>query len=61
VSGLSRIQTPAGAPGLEDGRTWLLVGVDAEIVNIAQNIWKVTRDYKASGAGGWDTDIYDHA
>jgi len=56
LDGLGRIQSPAGAPSLPDGRNWLLVGVDAE--RVGTSTWKVTREYRASGAGGWDAEIY---
>jgi len=56
LDGLGRIQTPPGAPSLPNNRNWLLVGVDAERVGTAT--WKVTREYRASGAGGWDLEIY---
>ena len=54
--GIGRIQSPPGAPGLPDDRNWLLVGIDAEKVGASS--WKVTREYRASGAGGWDPEIY---
>lgn len=59
LSGLGRIQTPAGAPSLPDNRNWLLVGIDAE--RVGTSTWKVTREYRASGAGGWDPEIYSKA
>ena len=54
---LGRITTPAGAPALPDGRNWLLVGIDAE-QQVSVGTFKVTREYRASAAGGWDPDIY---
>ncbi len=59
LGGLGRIQTPPGAPSLPDNRNWLLVGIDAERVGTSS--WKVTREYRASGAGGWDAEIYSKA
>ena len=59
LDGLGRIQTPSGAPSLPDERNWLLVGIDAERVGTSS--WKVTREYRASGAGGWDPEIYSKA
>ena len=59
LDGLGRIQTPAGAPSLPDQRNWLLVGIDAERVGTSS--WKVTKEYRASGAGGWDPEIYSKA
>ena len=56
LDGIGRIETPPGAPGLPDNRNWLLVGIDAERVGTSS--WKVTREYRASGAGGWDPEIY---
>jgi hypothetical protein len=57
LGGIGRIQSPPGAPSLPDGRNWLLVGVDAE--RVGSSTWKVTREYRASGAGGWDREIYN--
>ena len=56
---LGRIAAPPKAPPLPDSRTWLLVGIDGE--RVGQGRWKVTREYRASGAGGWDTTIYSKA
>lgn len=56
LSNLGRIETPPYAPYLENGRNWLLVGIDGE--RIGPSYWKVTREYRASAAGGWDQDIY---
>lgn len=59
LSGLGRIATPPSAPSLPDNRNWLLVGIDGE--RVGNDRWKVTREYRASGAGGWDPVIYAHA
>ena len=56
LSGLGSIQTPPGAPPLENGRNWLLVGIDGE--RVADQSWKTSREYRASRAGGWDSLIY---
>ena len=56
LSGLGGIQTPPGAPPLNNGRNWLLVGVDAE--RVADQAWKTSCEYRASRAGGWDSLIY---
>ncbi|XHR27553.1 MAG: hypothetical protein ACFUZC_16605 [Chthoniobacteraceae bacterium] len=56
LSGVGFIATPSNAPGLSDARTWLLVGVDGE--KTGTSMWKVTREYRASGPGGWDTFLY---
>ena len=61
LSNLGRIESPPGAPALADGRTWLVIGIDAERTAFGANLWKVTREYRASAAGGWDEDIYSHA
>jgi hypothetical protein len=61
LSGLGRIETPPNAPTLEDNKNWLCVGVDAERTAYGYTLWKVTREYRASAAGGWDPDIYSTA
>jgi hypothetical protein len=59
LANLGRIVTPQYAPTLPDRRNWLLVGIDAE-EQISSNgtAFKVTREYRASGAGGWEPEIY---
>ena len=59
LANLGRIATPSGAPSLPNGRNWLMTGIDGERIDNAR--WKVTREYRASGAGGWDQDIYSKA
>ena len=61
LANLGRIVSPPGAPALPNGRTWLCVGIDGERTAYGMNKWKVTREYRASAAGGWDTDIYSKA
>ena len=61
LKNLGRIDTPQGAPALENGKNWLCVGIDAERTAYGYTLWKVTREYRASAAGGWDTDIYSKA
>ena len=61
LENLGRIDSPANAPSLEDNKNWLCVGIDAERTAFGQALWKVSRDYRASAAGGWDPDIYSTA
>ena len=61
LKNLGCIASPANAPALDANRTWLLVGVDGERTAYGNTLWKVTREYRASAAGGWDTDIYKAA
>jgi len=58
LDNLGHIEQPPGAPALPDGRNWLCVGVDGERTAFGANLWKVSREYRASAAGGWDPDIY---
>ena len=58
---LGKIASPANAPTLPNSRTWLCVGIDGERTAFGNSRWKVTREYRASAPGGWDTDIYDAA
>lgn len=59
LANLGRLSKPSHAPALPDSRDWLLVGIDAERVGTGR--WKVTREYRASAAGGWDKEIYSKA
>jgi hypothetical protein len=41
---------------LKNGRTWLLVAIDAE--KLATDLWRVTKTLRSSADGGWNTTIY---
>jgi hypothetical protein len=54
---LGKITQPFGAPPpLRRGGNWLLVGVNA-VVDV-EGRWDTTYEYRASGEGGWNRDIY---
>lgn len=57
LNNLGRIASPPYAPSLPNGRNWLLVGIDAERTGPSGR-WRVTREYRASGQGGWDQELY---
>lgn len=57
LSNLGRIDSPSYAPSLPNSRNWLLVGIDAERTG-ASGRWRVTREYRASGPGGWNEELY---
>jgi hypothetical protein len=47
---------------LRGGRTWMLAAIDAEkLGNNSGAMWRVTKTYRSSGEGGWNTDIYNNA
>jgi hypothetical protein len=47
---------------LRGGRTWMLVSVDAEKLGVGTSAsWRVTKTYRSSGEGGWNTDIYNNS
>ena len=54
---LGKIVQPLGnPPQLRRGGNWLLVGVNATVD--ADGKWDTTYEYRASGEGGWNSDIY---
>lgn len=54
---LGKIVQPFGTPPpLRRGGNWLLVGVNAVVD--AEGRWDTTYEYRASGEGGWNADIY---
>lgn len=61
LSALAKISKPPNAPTLADNRNWLCVGIDAERIAYGGERWKITREYRASAAGGWDPEIYSKA
>jgi hypothetical protein len=55
IRALGRIDSPPRAPALPNGRTWLIVGVDAEKIG---DEWRQTTTYRASMDFGWDEQLY---
>jgi hypothetical protein len=53
---IGTIQSVSNAPSLPSGSNWMLVGCNAEA--LANGKWRITREYRASGRGGWNKDIY---
>jgi hypothetical protein len=41
---------------LKGGRTWLLVAIDAE--KLSTSAWRVSKTFRSSSDGGWNTTIY---
>jgi len=57
LGNLGKIVQPLGAPpALRGGGNWLLVGVNAAVDS--EGRWDTTYEYRASGEGGWNRDIY---
>lgn len=56
LNGVGKINNPAGAPMPSGGRNWLFVGAQ---VNEVGNGYEYTLEYRLSGPGGWDEDLYD--
>jgi len=57
VQSIGQIDNPSGSqPGLDEGRNWLLNGVTQTQEGSA---YRIEREWLASDAGGWDSDIYN--
>ena len=56
LSDVGKIAEPEGAPGITEGSNWLFVGCTAEALTNGK--WRISREYRASGTKGWDSDIY---
>lgn len=57
LSGVGMIASPQGTiPHLPSGIDFLLSGVTADPVSA--KVWRVTREYRGSGAGGWSSSLY---
>ena len=47
---------PSGAPALPSGYNWIYDGIRGR--KTGNGNWRVTKSYRCSGDGGWDTDLY---
>jgi len=56
LSNVGKIGSPQGNIPALGGRTFLLVGAQADPV--APNMWRVTREWRGSGPQGWSQDLY---
>lgn len=56
LKALGKIAAPPKAPELADNANWLLTGVDASVDSDGN--WEITNEYRSSGPGGWNPDIY---
>ncbi len=58
ISQLGEIDGPEGSPpSLGGGKNWLYYSLRYEQRG---EVYQVTKEWKASGRGGWNTDIYSH-
>jgi len=57
LSRLGKISSPAGAPTLPSGATWMLTGASGN--SGADGKWSNSYEYMSSGPAGWNTDIYN--
>jgi hypothetical protein len=53
---LGKIATVSSAPTLPNGGTWLFAGCNFSALQNSK--WRVSREYRASGKGGWNEDLY---
>ena len=53
---LGKIATVSNAPTLANGGNWLFAGCNFSALQNAK--WRVSREYRASGKGGWNVDLY---
>jgi hypothetical protein len=56
MSDIGKIATISNAPTLPTGANWLLTGMNATA--IADGRWKISKEYRASGQGGWESTLY---
>jgi hypothetical protein len=56
MSSIGKIATISNAPTLPTGANWLLTGMNATA--IADGKWKISKEYRASGEGGWESALY---
>jgi len=53
---LGKIATVINAPSLPKGGNWLFSGCN--FTALPNSKWRVSREYRASAAGGWNEDLY---
>jgi hypothetical protein len=53
---LGKIATVSNAPTLPSGGNWLFSGCNFSALQNSK--WRVSREYRASGKGGWNEDLY---
>lgn len=56
LTNLGKIATLTNAPTLPSGANWLLAGCN--FTALQNGKWRVAREYRASGKGGWNSDLY---
>ena len=56
LSQLGRVVTVSNAPTCAPGGNWLFSGCNFSALQ--NNKWRVSREYRASGRGGWNADLY---
>jgi len=56
LSGLGKIATISNTPTLPSGGNWLFSGCNFSALQNSK--WRISREYRASGKGGWDTELY---
>lgn len=58
VAGVGKIDTPPGAPTLTGDQNWIFLGATSRRQGGA---YETSREWRASGLGGWDVDLYGNA
>jgi hypothetical protein len=53
---LGKIATVTNAPTLPSGGDWLFSGCNFSALQNSK--WRISREYRASGKGGWNQDLY---
>lgn len=57
IKDINKIDTPPGAPEVEDPRNWLLTGYN--ITERLAEVYEIEKTWLLSGRSGWDTEIYE--
>jgi hypothetical protein len=56
LSNLGKIASISNVPTLPSGGNWLFAGCNFSALQNSK--WRVSREYRASGKGGWNPDLY---
>lgn len=55
LNAVGKITTAPGAPTVSDDRDWLFIGASVDQVG---DLFNITYEWRLSGPGGWDAEIY---
>jgi hypothetical protein len=59
LAGIGKIASISNAPTIPSGGNWLFAGCNFSALQNGK--WRISREYRASGKGGWNADLYGYS